>query len=47
MGTAISALREQMTGGDDSSKQKMKEQLDFLVKAVDSKLDTYQAQLDQ
>lgn len=47
MGTAISTIREQITGGDDSSKQKMKEQLDFLVKAVDSKLDTYQAQLDQ
>ncbi|KAJ7679598.1 hypothetical protein B0H17DRAFT_875621, partial [Mycena rosella] len=32
--------------GDDAAKKKMKEQLDFLVKAVDAKLDGYQGELD-
>ncbi|KAJ7015895.1 hypothetical protein C8F04DRAFT_1170693 [Mycena alexandri] len=46
MGSAISAVREQAQAGDESAKKKMKEQLDFLVKAVDAKLDGYQGELD-
>jgi hypothetical protein len=46
MGPAISALRESITAGDDAAKKQTKEQLDFLVKAVDAKLDGYQAELD-
>ncbi|KAH6885563.1 hypothetical protein BKA70DRAFT_1236966 [Coprinopsis sp. MPI-PUGE-AT-0042] len=46
MGAAISAFRDGLHELDDKEKARTKEQLDFLVKAANSKLDKYQNDLD-
>ncbi|KAH6908487.1 hypothetical protein BKA70DRAFT_1427079 [Coprinopsis sp. MPI-PUGE-AT-0042] len=46
MGSAISMVRQQAAQADAESKARMREQLDFLVNAANSKLDKYQNELD-
>jgi hypothetical protein len=47
MGQAISAVRETLTGGDEAANKNLKDQLNFLVNAANSKLDKYQGDLDE
>ncbi|KAH6897668.1 hypothetical protein BKA70DRAFT_1406675 [Coprinopsis sp. MPI-PUGE-AT-0042] len=46
MGAAISAARREADRADEESKQKFKEQLDFLVNVANNKLDQYQNELE-
>jgi hypothetical protein len=46
MGAAVSAYREELLTNDKDNKKDVKEQLDFLVTAVQAKLDSYQAELE-
>ncbi|KAG8928899.1 hypothetical protein FRC02_006238 [Tulasnella sp. 418] len=46
MGAAVSAFRETILSSEKANKEEIKQQLDFLVKATESKLDAYQAQLE-
>ncbi|KAG8886544.1 hypothetical protein FRB98_001236 [Tulasnella sp. 332] len=46
MGSAISAVRENITAGDKANKEEIKDQLDFLVTAADNKLDHFQSELE-
>ena len=47
MGQAIAAARKEASKADEESKQKTLEQLAFLVKAANSKLDHYQAEIEE
>jgi hypothetical protein len=47
MGAAISAARREADRAEDESKQRIKEQLDFLVNTANSKLDQYQNELEE
>jgi hypothetical protein len=47
MGAAISALRDQILGGDKKAKEDILQQLLFLVNAANNKLDNYQADMEQ
>ncbi|KAG8925229.1 hypothetical protein FRC02_009820 [Tulasnella sp. 418] len=46
MGAAVSAFRESILSSEKKNKEEIKQQLDFLVKAVESKLDAYQSALE-
>jgi hypothetical protein len=47
MGQAITAARKAASQADEESKRQTLEQLAFLVKAANSKLDHYQNQLEE
>ena len=47
MGQAVAAARQAASQADEESKQKTLEQLSFLVKAANSKLDHYQAEIEE
>jgi hypothetical protein len=47
MGQAIAAARKAASEADEESKHKTLEQLAFLVKCANSKLDHYQAELEE
>lgn len=47
MGAEISKLRDMILGGDKAAKENVLQQLLFLVNAANSKLDTYQAEMDK
>jgi hypothetical protein len=47
MGAAISAARREAERADEESKQRIKEQLDFLVNVANNKLDQYQNEIEE
>ena len=47
MGQAIATARKEASKADEESKQKTPEQLAFLVKAANSQLDHYQAEIEE
>lgn len=47
MGQTISAVRDAITAGDKQAKKDVVEQLTFLVKTANTKLDKYQADLNE
>lgn len=47
MGAAISAARREAERADEESKQRVKEQLDFLVNVANNKLDQYQNEIEE
>lgn len=47
MGAAVSAFRNALASADKEAKAQLLEQLAFLVKAANSKLDKYQGDLEE